>query len=215
MHRSTEAALSICPRATQQSINVFFMAEYVLGTAWVRHKLSTDVFKANTFPPFSLPVKSDFIFWKRGNNKYIIIKSPDLRQSASLPCCYFLIVVFWIGFKRVDFILTGLLFSFNLQWKCTETEGWAEGLGDCVDAELAAPIKPEGAQVYLQVSGRWCDCCWWYGVMDVYSLQTSASLSYSSACSWGSHSVNTSRKLVSTPSIWLNGTPAVLRVCFL
>lgn len=47
-----------------------------------------------------------------------------------------------------------MLIQFAVIKSVTEMEGRAVGLGDCMDAGLAAPIKPEGAQVYLEVSGR-------------------------------------------------------------
>lgn len=89
-----------------------------------------------------------------------------------------------------------MLTQFAVIKSVTEMEGWAVGLGDCMDAGMAAPIKPEGLKSTWKCLGDDVIVADDIGVMDVYSFQSTSSLSYSSACSWGSHFVNTSRKLV-------------------
>lgn len=68
------------------------------------------------------------------------------------------------GMQGLDFRLSGLLYSFNLHWSrgCCWNERWTVG---CVKA---APAEPDWVRVYLEVSGRWCDCSptIQYAVMD-------------------------------------------------
>lgn len=125
---SIDAIFSIWSGATQQSIDIFYSRKLLIKSDH-KHLSPTNVVKADKSPTFSSLWK--VMFEKsESKKKNIIMETPDLCLSASLSCCYFYRVIFWIGYKRVDFILTGLLCSFNLQWKCTEMEGWAEGLVD-------------------------------------------------------------------------------------
>lgn len=101
--------------------------------------------------------------------KNIIIEPPDPHPSKciSLPQLFLHSHIFsWM--HGVDFILSGLLYSFNLQWSGVLLKWEMNCVGSAGRVE-AAPAEPDGVRVYLEVSGRWCDCSPMilYGVMDV------------------------------------------------
>lgn len=114
--------------------------------------------------------------------------------------------------------MTGLLYSLNLQWSkeggtSCRRAGWLYG------CQAGSSNKPWGVS---SLPGSVWEMMWLllmiWGNGCVYSFQSASSLSYFSACSGGSHFVNTSRKLDCetwrlAPSVWLNGTPTMLWVC--